>query len=446
MGHRERGDRMKKSRREFIKAGAIGAAVAGGSSCASLGGTQLLEGPAMGEGEVDGFLATLERGMQQINGASFAGKLVPDLWSDPAELQKGNRKQADHLARQALRALLFTGLVQDLKPADQQHPKVQQKVQEQLPELDEAVLGMNNLLGSLTPQHHAELRRKLRSEPELGLRIAEELDAPAKAAGVPLDTRLKTRAMISHLTWRMRVHDPGVVFDEYRDKVTRIGTSSGQAEQIKRVMATKMSADAFWRHEDRMAKLYAQNTAVDEPGVGGVAPPPASAPASRSVPPAAPRPPAPPAPPPPGAPGGVSCSPTCTDQHPRLCVPISKTGQCVECVTDDHCKANPKSSGSSCQSALCVCAENETEDCRDPETGKNRHGPEVRRQKGNRVMKVGGWIAGSGAVVLGIGGIIVATVQGEAIIPGLIMMTVGSLALLGGLITLLVGAILRWTA
>ena len=53
----------------------------------------------------------------------------------------------------------------------------------------------------------------------------------------------------------------------------------------------------------------------------------------------------------------VSCESACSSEASYLCVMDSKTGQCVECLDDAHCAANPAALGGRCANQLCVCTD-----------------------------------------------------------------------------------------
>jgi hypothetical protein len=280
-------------RRDFLLAGAAGAAAAG-SSCATLPiGEGVIGSLALSPSEMTDYLARVDRGMAAIQ----RGTILPRtqrLEASPAEREVAAREEQreEQLAKQGLRALLFTSAYNDLDAAGRNHPEVQKRLAEVMPEVDEAVLGMTGTIAELSPERAAAVQRVLREDPGVGLAISEQLDRPARLVDVPLKRRLQMRSMLTHFAWRMRVQSPTVVADEYLTKMHRVAALGGRDEELRRALATRLTGEAFWRYQDRVAQASPD---ADEPGASRPArdpgPTPPTPPAAVPAPPVAEPPP-----------------------------------------------------------------------------------------------------------------------------------------------------------
>jgi hypothetical protein len=371
-------------RREFLHAGAaagIAAVSSGGCVLTSRAFEDFSTGSLAG---LPGFLDGVDRTMDKIGQARLIGGLVPDLPADAPESERARWSEAEALARKSLRTLYLAGVVKELSPRALQHHEVQRRIVEAAPEMDEAVLGSSALLASASEGDRRAIQSELRRDPDLGLRISSELNDAARASGTTLPIRLKMRGMVTHLSWRMRVQSPSLLFDEYVDKARRVAVRSGPAEAIRRELAARLSEEAFWRHEERVATLVAK--LQDEPGTVPLGSRPASRPAGALPPEAEPAP------------------------------PVAGPARAIRGV----------------------------EPVVPPE--ESPRATAERRSRIGRGMMIGGGVgAGVGAALLGIGGVLVgsaASLSG-AWIGGAIMMTVGGVLVLAGLIVLIIGAVTR---
>jgi hypothetical protein len=223
--------------------------------------------------ELSEYLARVDRGMDEI----ARGTILPQARADLSAATPARRAEVareETLAKQGLRALLFTSAYHDLDQHSRRHPEVQRRLERWTPEVDEAVLGMTSTIASLSPERAAEVQRVLRGDPEIGLSLSEQLERQAKLLEVPVQRRLQMRSMLTHFAWRMRVQSPTVVAEEYLTKMHKVAALSGKTEELTRELATRLTDDAFWRYESLVAQ--ADPMPDDEPGVA-----PHSAPASQ---------------------------------------------------------------------------------------------------------------------------------------------------------------------
>jgi hypothetical protein len=374
-------------RRDFLRIGtAAGLAAASSGGCAF--STRALEAFSTGSlAGLAGVLDGVDRAMEQIGRARLVGGLVPAPPPEAPPEQRRRWDEAEELGRKTLRTLYLTGVVKELSAEEQRHPEVQRRLVEAAPEMDEAVLGMTSVIASLTPADRGSLQEELRRDPELGLRISSELDEAARGVGTSLPVRLKTRATVSHLSWRLRVQPPSLLIDEYVDKVLRVGTRSGPAEALRRELAARMSEEAFWRHEERLAALVVQ--VADGAGARGPVPP------------------------------GIGSDPALVPRVPTW--------------------ARDRSAQERARERLLAFERRERRLEHEARERANSH----RRVEGRNLVLWGGGGLGIGAALLGLGAVLIASPQfSGAWIGGAVLLTVGSVVLLIGLIALIAGAVI----
>lgn len=266
-------------RRDFLKVGtAAGVASMAGPACSVAGGGQLINTPTLGTSEMDGYLARLDRGLEAITGGDLLGDLIPRRAKESAAEQR-KRQQGRALAQKGLRTLLLTGAYKDLPEADRRHPGMQQRLERGAPEMDQALFGMTGLLAGTSAEQRAAIQTELKRQPDLGLRLAESLNGPAKELGVSMKRRAQLRTMSTHLAWRMRVQSPSLVMDDLVGKVRRVTARNGQEEELKRHLATRIGEEAFWRNQTRLAMAGGTEEVLDDELFGEPAAAPPEAPA-----------------------------------------------------------------------------------------------------------------------------------------------------------------------
>lgn len=270
-------------RRRFLEAGAAGAAALGAAGCAGVGsfdapgGSRSAADPASSGApliDMDAFLARLDRGMTYLTTGTPLAPLVPK----PAALQwqdrQGKRRDGEVLFRQSLRSLLLVASFRDLPEQDRLHPGMQARMWGSLGEMDDAVLGVTEMLDALTPAARLELQQKLKRRPELGMRLGEELDNEAAKAGLSLERRLQLRSMASQLTFRLKNQSASLLIDEYVGKVKKVTARQGSPAEVQRRLAAAMSQAAFFG-----AQVQTEGGAavIAPPAGSAVAPPAGSA-------------------------------------------------------------------------------------------------------------------------------------------------------------------------
>jgi len=115
--------------------------------------------------EVEAALARIDKRMAYFNQVDLTPRAPANAGEE--ELFTARAK----LARAALRSIYFTGAFMELEEHQRLHPGVQERMRRMQPEMDDAVLGITELLESLTPAEYRALKSELKREPDAGLRI-----------------------------------------------------------------------------------------------------------------------------------------------------------------------------------------------------------------------------------------------------------------------------------
>jgi hypothetical protein len=174
------------------------------------------------------------------------------------------------LARAALRSLYFTGVFMELEEHDRLHPGVQERMRRLQPEMDDAVLGMAELLETMTPADCRALQAELKKDPDAGLRIGERLQEVAAEDGLGFSRRVDLRLALDEFMRRLRAQNPGLVLEPYAKKVRRFEAAQLSEMERERQVQVKAGEQAFWEFQERSKRhlaawdtLYASRPRVD---------------------------------------------------------------------------------------------------------------------------------------------------------------------------------------
>jgi hypothetical protein len=411
-------------RRDFLKAGAV----AGGSvGLGALGCGAVMEGlsavpvPSVDELlslDMDGFLRHMDTSLGFIRSSSTLDGVVP------RDVQAGARQdprlaRSEELVRSTLRSLLLVGSFGDLPEAGRMHPGVQSRMWSSLQEMNDSVVGMNQLLTSFTPTERADVSRLMREDPTAAPRVLGALDDEAVKAGVNDKRRTHMREVGKHAVFRMR-QSTTLFIDEYDDKVKKVGARDSSVDSFQRRIMAQMGEKAFW---DFHARQFALAQAWQHvPGIAQAGPPGAG-----TVPPnaAGGAPPPGTLPPPGSATAPVYPYPYASGSAPAYPYPYAPGGA----------PPYPYPPGS-------VSAYPSVSPYEDPNVEVDENGRNLRQlRKGNILLGVGGGLLGLGAIM---GGISVALVSNPSTqIGGYGAITAAAVLGLGGIGCLIAGGIIR---
>lgn len=249
-----------------------GTAAAGGLGCASLGALTppvALYSPA----DMKAYLARLDHSMGAVSTVEAVEGMLPQGMKRPNYAEDPELQRGDLLFRKTVRALLLSGSFHDLSEEDRMHPGMQERMWRSMGEMDEAMLGMNDMLAGLTPTEHADLAESLRTDPDLGMRVVEVLDTEAVKAGVPLSRRMQLRTIAVQTCARLK-QSPSLFIGEYSAKVQKIAARDGSMEETQRKLVSRMGEQAFWAYRDRLTEASRRwDVALGNGGPGFDVPP-----------------------------------------------------------------------------------------------------------------------------------------------------------------------------
>ena len=255
------------TRRELIRSAAAASAAAAVVADAGCAGTQLGATGAFGLGgeqahaldasldpdAADAVLASLDARLAWIDEQALPDDVVP-MSRLPHDAE---RARCERLVHKAARSLYATGRFIDLPDELKAHPEVQARLRSLRGDMDEAVLGMTDVLERLTPDDHKRVQRCLRDDGAFAERLASYLERPAAEDGIPFKRRFGMRATLLQLSGRMAAQSPALVTEPMVRKVRKIqARPRPEAEQLRQ-LAARMGQDAFWAHQEKMAALHA---------------------------------------------------------------------------------------------------------------------------------------------------------------------------------------------
>jgi hypothetical protein len=236
-------------RRELLTGGAVvgvlGASLAG---CSSPPRSSLPPSALPPPEDMDAFCDELESKLAGISHSKFVDGFVERFAKgEPLSAERRARVEArEALFRRSLRSLLLTQSFRDLPSSAQQHPRLQGVMQGHLPEVDETVFEVTEMLEALSADEREALRTELVRRPELPMSISEVIDEHAAAAGVSVNRRRQLRSMLTQASFRLRHAAPDTLIDEYTTKVRRATAPGGAAQALALAAASQATADLFF--------------------------------------------------------------------------------------------------------------------------------------------------------------------------------------------------------
>jgi len=269
-------------RRELLGGGAaagvsaIGSALFGGplGGCVSTprGAMPGLPAPP----DMGAFCFDLESKLGGIAESRFVDGFVARLGvGRPVSAARQERVQArESVFRRSLRSLYLSQTFRDLPPESQAHPELQALMQRHLPELDQSVLEMTELLEGLSPEQRRATREELQRRPDLALQIAEVVDEHATSAGVSSNRRGQFRSMLTHASFRLRHGSPDALIDEYTGKVRRALAPDGASRALALSAAAQATSELFFAQAGGVAQTGGGATPSSPPTTPPTTPPP----------------------------------------------------------------------------------------------------------------------------------------------------------------------------
>lgn len=411
-------------RRDILQMGGLlgFSALGGGAACLPRGLPRRMPDSEIGSiiGKMDASLAQLSR---------------YDMLDDFTRRSGAKAKYTDDdrsLTQMAVQAMYTSAYFRGLPEEAQLHPAMQERMFAQLPTMDEAVYGMTDRMSTLSEDRRDFVRAALheeRTKPEV---VSETFDKGMGALAMPLGRRFQVRSIFSKMGWRLQ-KQPALVIDEYVTKVQKATALVGSQVELQRRIAAQMGQDAYWRHQNTLALMLA-----DDPGApgGGGMPAPAG---------------------PPGGQGAPGMAPPPVDTSYEVQVLMSNVrfaasrNQCetVEFLGKRVADLDPATYRSTflTDQGVIACRQYQREKaaidrvsgpmaqspvCEDPRAAANK-------MAHDKVVGTGGWMLGIG-LVTGLLSALLASAGSGAEVLGVVGITVAAGLLVGGLIVVLVGA------
>lgn len=187
--------------------------------------------------EVDVTLAELDATLARMRSSTpNADVLLGARVDDSVQMQRGHA-----LVMKTFSSMHIAATFRELPPEVQSRPDVQERMWRAIPDMDEAVLSLTDVMRKLTPAERKSLQKKIKSDPELGMKIVEKLDDQAKSAGIGMKRRSQMRAAAAHVTWRMANQSVDALLDECIDKTQRVIERNGRDAEVQRAAAAKLT-------------------------------------------------------------------------------------------------------------------------------------------------------------------------------------------------------------
>jgi hypothetical protein len=236
-------------RRDVLKAGTaagVAGALASAGGCAT--GAGLFQRPPDGPmPDLDELLPRFDRVMAATQSAAFGEQFAPVDVSGMDDGARAGVAAKQDLVRRCVRALYVTGTFLDLPEQTQLHPDVQARMLEYVPELDETIYGVVDVLRDMPEEDRRSVRRTLRARPDLPMETAAQIGTFAKLGGVSRTRRLQIRSMMTQAGWRLSKQNPSIVIDEYVDKIEKIAPRDASDAELQRRLTAVVGTAAIER-------------------------------------------------------------------------------------------------------------------------------------------------------------------------------------------------------
>lgn len=244
-------------RRELLKLAAAAAVLVGEPGCASP------QHPAPSSANIsahldpaaaDALLAKIDARMAWLDKASLPDDILP--LSTLPRAAEADAARTGALVRKAVRTLYLTGRFLDMPEEMKVHPGVQARLRAMQPEMDDAVLGMTEHLERMTPEDHRRVQAYLKKDDLFAEHLARMLEKTASDDGLSFQRTFGVRSAALDLGQRMSAQSPALVIDPLVRKVRRIEAHPRTDAEQARVLAARIGEQAFWEHEQHVARLH----------------------------------------------------------------------------------------------------------------------------------------------------------------------------------------------
>jgi hypothetical protein len=236
-------------RRELLLAGVSVGAAALTASCVTgrnRNGASTATGIAplpIPQAEMDALVSRMDATLGVMKQANLVHEFLPD--GLPHGLEEGMLAEHENYLQRGIQSLYVSGIFLDQPEYARAHEGLQERVRQALPDMDSSVRDSYAILASLDNDQHAQVREVLRKQPDLGMRVAEVLDARAAEVGISRKRRLQIRTAAVEISTRMRRQHPTTVVQEYLTKTEKVYERHGETE-LNRQIAARVGEQMFW--------------------------------------------------------------------------------------------------------------------------------------------------------------------------------------------------------
>ena len=215
---------------------------------------------------MDALVARMDVTLAGMRQASLVHELTPD--GLPPGLDEAALAEQEDFMQRSVRSLYVSGIFLDLPEQARPHAGLQQRVIQTMPDMDSSVRDSYAILASLGDEQHAQVRDVLHRQPDLGMRVAEVLDARAGELGISRKRRMQLRSAAVEISTRMRRQHPATVVQEYLAKTEKVYERHGESE-LRRQVTARAAEQLFWTRvaqSDPAPYLPASVPASSSPG------------------------------------------------------------------------------------------------------------------------------------------------------------------------------------
>ncbi len=219
---------MRMKRRKFIKQfpGALAAAGTLGVQSVSAITTGQTEANCQADTE------SLLSGINSINRTIEAEQLF-----DASTKFVTRQGYSNGLIREGVKQLLIAGMYRDLDIADQEHPLMQESIQNAAGLFDQTILSMATLLESMDRKKRRQIRDFLKEKPEYLQNFRAEFNRAGKRAKVPQKHLTQFNSIFDRMNTYLSRRSNWKLVDEYIEFVNEVVLKDGITADERRRMA-----------------------------------------------------------------------------------------------------------------------------------------------------------------------------------------------------------------
>lgn len=256
-------------RRDVLQMGGLVgmAALGGGAACLPRGLPRTIP-----QSELSDILGSMDESLERISRY--------DMLDDFTRRAKTKARHSDDdrmLVQASIKSMYASAFFRGLPEEAQLHPDVQERMFAQLATMDDAVYGMTDRMSTLDEDQRSFVKAALhdkKTEPEA---ISQLFDRGMGSLKLPMGRRFQARSIFSKVGWQLQ-KQPAVVIDEYVTKVQKATAQVGSQVELQRRIAAQMGQEAYWKRQNQLALMLAEDPGGAPANANGGLMPPGSTP------------------------------------------------------------------------------------------------------------------------------------------------------------------------